>query len=63
MTTVTIIDTNQRIVELQSKMQAEVDGGNATPYFEELWYSLTICLEEIQAELLDHEQRLVAGGL
>ena len=57
MTTVAVLDTNQKIIELSKELQAEYERlGVASPYFEELWHSLTVCLEEIDA-------RLVAGGL
>ena len=57
MTTLAVLDTNQKIIELSQKLQEEYERlGVPSPYFEELWYSLTICLAEIDA-------RLVAGGL
>lgn len=57
MTTVAILDTNRNIIELSKKLQEEYARvGVPSPYFEELWHSLTVCLAEIDA-------RLVAGGL
>jgi len=57
MTTVAVLDTNQKIIELSKELQAEYERlGVASPYFEELWHSLTVCLTELDA-------RLTAGGL
>ncbi len=64
MATVPVLDTNRRIIEITNQMQQEMQrAGAPSPYFEELWYSLTILLAEINTTLADHEARLVAGGL
>ena len=57
MTTVAVIDTNQKIIELSKELQDEYERlGVASPYFEELWHTLTVTLAELDA-------RLTAGGL
>ena len=64
MATVPILDVNQNMVMIIDAMNSEIaKNGAPSPYFEELWYALTVCLAEFNATLEDHEARLVAGGL
>ena len=57
MTTLAVLDTNQKIIELSKELQEEYERiGVPSPYFEELWHTLTVVLTEI-------DERLVAGGL
>lgn len=67
MATVPQIDVNQVIVEINAELNKN---GSPSPYFEELWYTLSQVIaaqQEVlaahQATLDDHETRLVAGGL
>lgn len=54
---VPVLDTTQRLIELNSKIVQEMErSGVPSAYFEELWYALIKELESIDA-------RLVAGGL
>lgn len=58
------LDTNQRIIQLTSSINAELQANGApSEYFEELWYQLVIAINELNASVADHEARLVAGGL
>jgi hypothetical protein len=54
---VPVLDTTQRLIELNSKIVQEMErSGVPSDYFEELWYALIKELESIDA-------RLIAGGL
>lgn len=54
---VPVLDTTQRLIELQGQISQEMArNGVPSSYFEELWYALIKELESIDA-------RLTAGGL
>ena len=56
-TTVPNIDVSQPITEITEEMTKELErAGAPSPYFEELWNTLIVCLNDIDA-------RLTAGGL
>ena len=56
-TNVPVLDTTQRLIELQVQISEEMArNGVPSAYFEELWYALVKELETIDA-------RLTAGGL
>jgi hypothetical protein len=52
MATVPVLDVNQPIVQIIEQMSAEIErNGAPSPYFEELWYTLTVCLTEFDARI------------
>lgn len=52
MATVPVIDVNRPIVEIMAELNADMArNGAPSPYFEELWYALTVCLADFDARI------------
>ena len=49
MTTVAVLDVSRPLIN---------EDGTPSPYFEEMWHTLTVCLAEIVAIQADHETRI-----